>query len=254
MKALVTGASSGIGKDIARYLASKKIDLVLVARRENALLELKKELESQVKVEVYPCDLKDLEKTKRIAQQFLDVQILINNAGFGDAGEFIHTNLDKELDMIDVNIKAMHILFKTFLQQFKEKKQTAYILNVASLAGFQPGPKMATYYASKAYVLHLSEAVNFELKKAKMPISVTCLCPGPVATEFNQVANVRFHLKELSSQKVAKLAVDKMFKKKAVVIPGFKGKAAIFFSRFVSRKMTCRVICKAQDKKIGKER
>ncbi len=251
MKALVTGASSGIGKDIARYLASKNVDLVLVARRENALLELKQELDSKVNVTVYPCDLKDLEKTKSLASTFNDVDILINNAGFGDAGEFINTSLEKELDMVDVNIKAMHVLFKTFLEQFVKNNKTAYVLNVASLAAFQAGPKMATYYASKAYVLHLSEAVAYELKKRKLPIHVTCLCPGPVATEFNKVANVKFHLKEISSKKVAKLAIDKMFKKKLIVIPGFKGKAAIFFERFVSRKMTNRIICKAQDKKIG---
>ena len=159
--------------------------------------------------------------------------------------------LEKELEMIDVNIKAMHILLKTFTQHWKTQKQEAYVLNVASLAAFQAGPKMATYYATKAYVLHLSEAVAFELKKEELPIHISTLCPGPVATEFNQVANVKFHVKELSPQKVAKLGVKGMFKNKAIIIPGLKGKLGIFFSRFISRKMAQRVVYRVQEKKIN---
>lgn len=252
MKALITGASSGIGKAVAIELAQKNIDLVLVARRQEALEQLKKSLQSYpIHIDVFPCDLKDEKKCKQLVQQFSDAQILINNAGFGDAGDFLNTSLEKELEMIDVNIKAMHILLKTFTQHWKTQKQEAYVLNVASLAAFQAGPKMATYYATKAYVLHLSEAVAFELKKEKLPIHISTLCPGPVATEFNQVANVKFHVKELSPQKVAKLGVKGMFKNKAIIIPGLKGKLGIFFSRFISRKMAQRVVCRVQEKKIN---
>lgn len=250
MKALITGASSGIGKAIAIELAQKNIDLVLVARRQEALEQLKKSLQSYpIHIDVFPCDLKDEKNCKQLVQQFSDVQILINNAGFGDAGDFLNTSLEKELEMIDVNVKAMHILLKTFTQHWKT--QEAYVLNVASLAAFQAGPKMATYYATKAYVLHLSEALAFELKKEKLPIHISTLCPGPVATEFNQVANVKFHVKELSPQKVAKLAIKKMFKNKTIIIPGLKGKLGIFFSRFISRKMAQRVVYRVQEKKIN---
>lgn len=252
MKALITGASSGIGKAIAIELAQQNMDLVLVARRQEQLEQLKKSLQSYpIHIDVFPCDLKDANSCQQLVQQFSDVQILINNAGFGDAGDFCNTSLEKELDMIDVNIKAMHILLKTFVQHWKTQKQKAYVLNVASLAAFQAGPKMATYYATKAYVLHLSEAVAFEFKKEKLPIHISTLCPGPVATEFNQVANVKFHIKELSPQKVAKLAIKKMFKNKTIIIPGLKGKLGIFFSRFISRKMAQRVVYRVQEKKIN---
>ncbi len=250
MRALVTGASSGIGKEMAIYLASKKIDLILAARRKENLEILKKELETTygIHVEVYPCDLIDLKACYQLFEQFPKIDILINNAGFGDAGEFIKTDLDKELAMIDLNIKAMHILCKKYAQIFVEQK-SGYILNVASLAAFQAGPKMATYYATKAYVLHLSEALNYELKKAKHPVSVTALCPGPVETEFNQVANVKFHMKELSAKKVAQIGIDAMFKKKTIVIPGLKGKLGVFFERFISRKLSNKIICRVQEKK-----
>ncbi len=253
MKAIVTGASSGIGKDIAKYLASKNIDLVLVARRENELNKLKEELSNtKVDIQIYPCDLKNLDECKKIPQLFNDVDILINNAGFGDAGEFIKTNLDKELDMIDVNIKALHILFKEYLKLFVSKN-SGHILNVASVAGFQPGPKMATYYATKAYVLNLSEAVSYELKKSKSKVSISVLCPGPVATEFNKVANVKFKIKEMLSSKVAKIGIDKMFKNKVLILPGFKTKLGVFFERFVPRKLTNYIVCRAQEKKqMGK--
>ena len=253
MKALVTGASSGIGKEIAIVLAKKNIDLVLLARREEQLEQLKQNLLQSYPVQIvgFSCDLKNEESCKQLVSQFPDVQILINNAGFGDAGDFLTTSLEKELDMIAVNIKAMHILLKTFSQHWAKQDQTGYVLNVASLASFQAGPKMATYYATKAYVLHLSEAFAFELKKAKKPIFITTLCPGPVATEFNQVANVKFAIKELSPQKVANAGVKGMFHKKSIVIPGLKGKLGIFFSRFISRKMAQRVVCRVQEKKIN---
>ena len=252
MKALITGASSGIGRDIARYLAEQKIDLILVARNKEALMELKDELDVNVKVVVI-----DLSSTDKIKEMFValkneNIDILVNNAGFGDIGYFNNTDVNKELNMIDVNIKAVHLLTKMFLKEMT-KVNRGYILNVASSAAFQPGPLMATYYATKAYVLRLTEAINYELKKQKSKVVVSCLCPGPVDTNFNNVANVKFNIKSLDSEYVARYAIDKMFEKKMVIIPGTKMKLAKFFSRFVSDKKLMKIIYGVQRKKKGKE-
>lgn len=250
MKALITGASSGIGKEFAYQLASQNYDLILVARREENLKQIQKEIieKYHVQVEYHAYDLKQLENCQKIAENLENVEVFINNAGFGDSGEFIVTDLEKEMEMIDLNIKAMHYLLKKIVQFFA-KQNHGYILNVASLAAFQPGPKMATYYATKAYVLHLSEAISFELRKSN--VTVTALCPGPVATQFNQVANVKFHVKELSPEKVVRVALKGMWKKKTIVIPSFKERLGVFLERFISRKMQKRIIGKVQDKKQG---
>ena len=165
MKALITGASSGIGRDMARVLSDMGYDLILVARRKDKLEKLKKQLSTDVKIicldvsSTYNCT-KLYNKVKDE-----DIDILINNAGFGKFGEFNDIKLDDELDMIDVNIKAVHILTKLFLNDFVARNK-GYILNVASSAAFQPGPLMATYYSTKAYVLHLTEAIYEELRKS----------------------------------------------------------------------------------------
>ena len=150
--------------------------------------------------------------------------------------------------MIDVNVKAVHVLTKLFLQDFK-KKDKGYILNVASSAGFLPGPLMATYYSSKAYVLNLTEAIYGELKNDKSNVHISVLCPGPVDTEFNSVAGVTFHTKSLSSNEVASYAINKMFKRKMIIIPGLYMKIAIFFMRFAPRKMLLNIAHDIQSKK-----
>lgn len=250
MKALITGASSGIGKSFAYELAKKNIDLILVARREENLQQITQEIQDKfhVKVNYVSLDITNLENVEKLIQENQDIDILINNAGFGDSGNFLDTDLDKELKMIDLNIKSLHFLTKKYLQIFSQKNY-GYILNVSSLAAFQSGPKMATYYATKAYVLHLSEAINYELKKAKKQISITTLCPGPVNTEFNKVANVKFHLKELDPNKVAKKAIIAMFKRKNIIIPSFIEKIGIFFQRFIPRRISLSVVNKIQEKK-----
>ena len=217
MKALITGASSGIGRDMARYLSKIGYDLVIVARNQNLLEELKNELKTNVKIECM--DLSQTENCKKLFENNPDIDILINNAGFGDFGKFTETNLEKELSMIDTNIKSIHILSKLYLTQMKQKN-SGRILNVASIAGFMSGPLMATYYATKNYVVSLSKAINKELKKDGSKVTVSVLCPGPVNTNFNNVANVRFNLKGLSSEYVAKYAIDQMLKNKKVIIPG----------------------------------
>lgn len=217
MKALVTGASSGIGRDMARYLSSLGYDLVIVARRENLLEELKKDLKTNVEIEVL--DVSKEENCKELFEKHKDIDLLINNAGFGLFGEFTEIDLDKEISLIDTNIKATHILTKLYAKSMK-KKNKGKILNVASIAGFMTGPLMSAYYASKNYVVELSSGINKELKKAKSNVRISILCPGPVDTNFNNVAGVRFSVKSLSSEYVAKYAIDKTLKGKEIIIPG----------------------------------
>ena len=166
MKALVTGASSGIGRDMARYLSGLGYDIIAVARDGVHLSKLKEELKTNV--ETISIDLADTDACKQLYElvKNKNIDVLINNAGFGDFGEFTNTDLDKELNMIDVNIKAMHILAKLFLQDMV-KRNNGYILNVASIAGFMPGPLMATYYSTKAYIVRLTQSLYTELKKKK---------------------------------------------------------------------------------------
>ena len=232
MKVLITGASSGIGRDMARYLSSEGHDLILVARSLDKLNELKEDLNTNV--EIIPLDL-TIEDNCTILYEKVknkNIDVLINNAGFGDIGLFTKTDIDKELDMINLNIKAYHILTKLFLKDFV-KKNKGYILNVASSAAFQPGPLMATYYATKSYVYNLTLALYEELKHIKSNVSISCLCPGPVNTNFNNVANCEFKVKALSSEYVAKYAIRKMFKKKLVIIPGFSIKMLYIFGRII---------------------
>ena len=216
MRALVTGASSGIGRDMARYLSKLGYDLIIVAQREERLIELKEELKTNVQVISMDLSIKEncINLYKSIKNQEID--LLINNAGFGEFGTFNETDLEKEIKLINTNITAVHILTKLFLKDMK-KVNKGRILNVASVAGFAPGPLMAAYYSSKAYVLRLSQAIYTELKKDKSNVHISVLCPGPIATEFNDVAGVKFTLKPLSSEYVAKYAIDKTLKNKPMI-------------------------------------
>ncbi len=188
-----------------------------MARRRELLEQLKEELATNVKIECV--DLEKKENCIELFERNTDIDILINNAGFGEFGKFDETNLEKELSMIDTNIKALHILSKLYLTEMK-KKNYGHILNVASIAGFMAGPLMATYYATKNYVVSFSKAIDKELKKDKSNVTVNVLCPGPVNTNFDNVANVKFRLKGLSSQYVAQYAINQMLKHKKVIIPG----------------------------------
>lgn len=227
MKALVTGASSGIGRDFARKLSKMGYDIIAVARDVDGLNKLKAELKTNT--QVISIDLSSVDNCINLYESLKneDIDILINNAGFGVFGPFDETDIHKDLNMIDVNIKAVHILTKLFLKNFKEKDK-GYILNVASSAAFEPGPLMAAYYASKSYVLRISQAIYEELKRDKSNVHISCLCPGPVDTNFNNVAGVRFTVKSLQSDEVAEYALKCMFKKKLVIVPGMMMK----FTRF----------------------
>ena len=248
MKPLVTGASSGIGRDMARYLSGLNYDIIAVARDGVALSKLKKELKTNV--ETISIDLADVEACKQLYQlvKNKNIDVLVNNAGFGDFGEFTNTDLDKELNMIDVNVKAVHILTKLFLQDMV-KRDSGYILNVASIAGFMPGPLMATYYSTKAYIVRLTQSLYTELKKKKSKVRVSVLCPGPVNTNFNKVANVHFNLKGQTSKSVAKYAIDKMLKGKLIILPGIKIKIARFLAKISPEKLVARICMMMQEKK-----
>ena len=252
MKALITGASSGIGADIARILSKKGYDLILVARRKERLAKIKSELKTNV--QIISVDISEtsncIELYSKIKEQ--DIDIIINNAGFGLFGNFDMVDLDKELEMIDLNIKAAHILTKLFLIDFL-KKDSGYILNVASSAAFLPGPLMATYYSTKAYVLHLTEAIYEELRRKKSKVYVGALCPGPVDTEFNNVANVSFSVKSMKSYDVAEYAIKQMFKRKLVIVPSLIMKLTRLISILSPTKLKLMVAYNIQKGKQNKK-
>ncbi len=248
MRALITGASSGIGRDIAKELAKRGYDLVIVARNEEKLKELKSEVSTNV--EVIPMDISIKENCIKLHEMIGYVDILVNNAGFGLFGQFKDTDLDRELQMINTNIVASHILTKLFLQDMINK-DSGYILNVSSIAGHLPGPLMATYYSTKHYVYILSESIKAELRESGSKVKVGTLNPGPVKTNFNNVANVKFNLKGLSSDYVAQYTVNKMLKGKTDITPGITIKLARFFSRFASMSFVSRFVYKSQKRKEG---
>lgn len=209
MKVLITGASSGLGREMALMLSEKYEEMVLVGRNEQRLNELKYEIEkntsSKVKIEVM--DVSSKENCVKLHMENPDVDFLINNAGFGDYGPFTETDLNNEIKMINTNIVAMHILSKLYLIDMK-KKDSGRILNVASIAGFMPGPLMDTYYATKSYAVRLSEGIREELKKEKSKVKISILCPGPVKTNFNKNANIGFNFYGADCKKVIKYTLN----------------------------------------------
>ena len=246
MKALVTGASNGIGKEMAIYLSELGYDLVVVARSGDKLLELKNGLNT--KVTIFEYDLSMLDNCYKLYDQLKDekIDIVINNAGFGVFGNYESDTLDKEMNMIDLNVKCLHILTKLFVNN----KYIKRILNVSSSAGLMVGgPLMSGYYATKSYVCSYSFALYEELRRNKSDKKISVLCPGPVDTGFNKRANVKFNLKSLDARYVARYAIDKMFKDKLIIIPGFTVKMGIFFSRFIPRKLLLRISYNIQKKK-----
>lgn len=251
MRALVTGASSGIGREIAIYLASLNIDLIIVARNKKELEKIKEKV--NVDVKIITLDLIKKENVYKLYDLVKNnnIDILVNNAGFGLFGLFNETDLDRELEMIDLNVTTYHILTKLFLKDFV-KKDNGYILNVCSSAGFMAGPRLSTYYATKNYITKLTMAINEELRQMKSNVSISALCPGPVNTNFNKVANGDFSIKEISPKLVAKLAVDKMFKRKMLIIPTFKMQCAVFFTRFIPYRLQLIIAYHIQGKKLGK--
>jgi short-subunit dehydrogenase len=241
--ALITGASAGIGLDLARLMAPDH-DLILVARSQGKLEALGKELEAQhgSHVHVLPADLSRPESPgeifMEIARRGLQVDVLINNAGFGVYGYFSKTSLPDELHMVQVNITALTHLTKLALPGMLERKH-GRIMHVASTAGFQPGPLMSVYYATKAYVLSFSEAIANELNGSG--VTVTCLCPGPTETEFASRAKLEktrlFKLGAMTSHDVARIGLAGMLRGRTLIVPGVKNKLLAQSVRFSPRKV-----------------
>ena len=250
MKALITGASSGIGRDVARELSKKGYDLILVARDENKLQQLKQELTTNI--EIVSLDLSNVENCKELYEKHKDIDILINNAGFGDCGKFWETDLDKEIQMIQTNIIAYHVLTKLYLKNMKEKG-SGIILNVASIAGFMPGPLMATYYSTKAYVVRLTQAIRHELFMKHSKVKITALCPGPVKTNFNKVAQVNFGPLGQSSGWIAKVGINAMFHGRILVFGSFFVWLARFFAKILPDQLMAFFTYLVQRPKIEKK-
>ena len=258
--AVITGASSGIGAEFAKRLAKEGFDLVLVARRKARLEELCKDMHQNMEKGqeclLLEADLSSLDECVKLCDflQGKKIVIFINNAGFGDCSRFLDGDIDKELRMIDVNVKAVHFLTKKILQ-IMQKQKGGYLLNVASSAGLMPaGPYMAAYYASKAYVASLTRAIAQEFKEKKSPIYVGCLCPGPVKTEFDEVANVDCSLKGISASYCANYAIDQMIQRKTVIVPTLEMKLAMLFGRFLPQSLYIRIAAHQQRKKMDEDK
>lgn len=242
--ALITGASKGIGKELAHLFAENGCNLVLVARSVDKLRELQLQLSEKQNVDVYTI-VKDLsipeapeELYHDVKKSGIEIDYLINNAGFGDYGAFVETSWERYEKMIGLNVAALTRLAHLYANDWKGRKK-GKILNVSSTAAFQPGPMMAVYFATKAYVLQLSEALNNELKKEG--ITVTVLCPGPTSTNFGEESGMKASqlvksVKSASAKSVAQLGFKAMMKGKPMVIHGAMNKLAPFAIRFMPRK------------------
>ena len=249
MQALITGASSGMGREMALYLGSLGWDLILVARRGDRLINLKDELPKNIQVQTVAMDISVTENAKSLYNRFSgSVDMLINNAGFGLYGEFTSLDLDRELSLINTNITAVLILTKLFLRDFV-KRDSGIVLNVASSAGFLAGPLMASYYASKKYVVRLTQAIYEELRRKKSNVKISAFCPGPVKTEFNDAAGVNFAIKGIDQKYASKYAIDKALKGKLIIMPTFTMRSANFFMRFLPQKLLTRISYHIQRKK-----
>lgn len=248
MIALVTGASSGIGYEIAKDLSLRGYDIIAVARSEDKLNELKKDCNTNV--DIILKDLSNVENCNILYDQIKDreIEVLVNCAGFGLHGKSWELDLERELDMIYLNICSVHILTKLFLKDMIRKNK-GYILNVSSSASFTAGPLMSSYYASKAYVTNLSRAISKELRVEGSSVSVSSLCPGPVDTNFNNAAKIQASVSQASPEFVAKYGVKKMFLKKSVIVPGFKNKLALFSTKILPSKLVETYIYKVQKAK-----
>ncbi|MBR5459661.1 MAG: SDR family oxidoreductase [Clostridia bacterium] len=246
MKALITGASSGIGREIAKYLSSIGWETVLVARREERLKSLASELDCSA-FEV--CDLTSEEECDRLFKKYSDIDLLVNSAGCGVFGEFCKTDLERERQMLSLNIIALHMLTKLYAKAFV-KRGTGRILNVSSSAGFFSGPLFSSYYASKAYVLHLSEAISYELRKSGVTASV--FCPGPVKTEFGLADGISHGIGAISPELAARKAVDGVLKGKRIIYPNLQTRMLVFASRFIPREALLKIVAKQQAKKAGR--
>ena len=251
MKVLITGASSGIGSDMARILAKTYDELILVGRSIERLNNLKKEIEdnNKTKVKTISIDLNDYNNCIKLYEENKNIDLLINDAGFGDYGEFINTNLEKDVQMIKTNVIALHTLTKLYLKDM-QKKNSGHILNVASIAGFMPGPLMTTYYATKNYVVRLSEGIREELRRKKSKVRISILCPGPVSTGFEKTANVTFSFPGVDSYNIAKYAIDHL--DKFYIVPGIGTKISRILMQILPGSLTAKIMYILQSTRSNK--
>lgn len=245
MKVLITGASSGIGYEFAKEYAKKGYEVIGVGRDKDKLSKLYNETGCITEV----CDISVPENAKSLFEKYKDCDIVINNAGFGDVGYFCETDLEKDISMINTNVTGLHILTKLYAKEMVLRNNGS-ILNVASVAGFMPGPLMATYYATKAYVYRLTLAVNEEIKKLNKNVYVGVLCPGPVSTNFDKVAGVKFNLKSHSAEKIVKYTISCIEKNKKIIIPTLSVKIARIGLKFIPERLSSKIAHKIQSKKI----
>lgn len=246
---LITGASSGIGWELAKLFASDNSNLVLAARREDRLEELSDLLKSEFGVDVFimPTDLSKKTAPRQIFSKLrkegIQIDVLVNNAGFGARGSVLELDTGLQMEMIQVNVAALTHLTRLFLPGFVERGRGG-ILNVGSLAGFQPGPNLAVYYATKAYVLSFTEALSEEITNPN--IKITCLAPGPVRTEFGRKSelddSLLFKLSLMDVEPVAKAGYEGFRKGKVIVIPGIKQKITPFMGRFIPRSLVRKIV------------
>ena len=249
MYALVTGASSGIGYESSKILASKGYDLIITARSVDKLNKLSEEIKNTFNkdVVIIPLDISKRESLDELFNKTKDyeIEVVINNAGLGKVGMFNEVTDAEDFNMIDINVTAMHMILK----HYADVLEKGYILTVASIASFAPGPKMATYYATKNYIRSYAEALRYELKKMKKNIGITILAPGPVNTNFNDTANVTFTLKGVDANKCANYAIKRMFKKKKFATPKWSVRAATRLMRILPHRVSMRLCFKSQSKK-----
>jgi hypothetical protein len=254
--ALITGASSGIGLELAHLFAQDGYRLVLVARNRGALRQVGDDLQSRygVTVRIAPKDLAHPASPDELYHELQEsgvvLDVLVNNAGFGAAGAFLKTIWNEEAEMIQVNIAALTHLTKLFLPQIRARE--GKVMNVASTAAFQPGPFMSVYYASKAYVLSFTEALAEEM--IGTGVTVTCLCPGPVQTNFQKRAYLQGTKLAASPltvdvREVARIGYEGMKQGKRIVIPGWKNRVVAEGVRFAPRNLLTRVVRRLQEKK-----
>ena len=255
--ALVTGASSGIGMAIARSLALRKFDLVLVARRKDRLVALAEQLSSScsVHVDVVAADLGERDGCAVVIKTLADraVDVVVNNAGAGWIGLFHESPADRQTEIVDVNCRAVIALTRAFLPGMIERRH-GHIVQIASVAGFMPGPRSSTYYASKAFVVSHSEALRHELKGTG--VAVTLVCPGPVATEFQRSSGVKGTMGgavAMTDVDVAEATVDAMLRRRFLVVPGAPNAALVALSRVLPRRLSAALVDQLQKKRLAAE-
>ena len=259
MYALVTGASAGIGMEMAKYLGTLGYDLILSARSEDRLEQTRRVILGRypdLSVHLLPANLSNREECFRLYREVCalagndGISFVANNAGMGVYGLLLETDLEKELDLIDLNVTSVHILSKLFLRDMV-KKDRGVLLNVGSCAGFMAGPTFSSYYASKNYVVRLTEAIHEELRRAGSPVKVSCLCPGPTDTAFNRNSGVAVSGKQISAVQAAKEGVDGALRGKMIVIPGRKMPIIVTASRLLGEHLSTRINYLLQVKKAG---